>query len=138
MWHFRGTPPYLTAQARRIGMSDLLADRAKHNAEIHKVSILLGQLCERWHKARKEDGRPVVGSVDLAQIVASLTHAEQECSKLHALAGAAALMIDEARAAWGLPVHDRGYAVLSDSDSPSVPTPKSNGAVHVSKTKVTN
>jgi hypothetical protein len=117
MWHFRGTPPYLTARGRQIAMTDVLVARARHNDEIHRVSILLGQLCERYHRARKEDGHPVFSAFELTQVEATLGLAEQECAKLHALAGAAADMIDESRDAHGLPPSERPYAVLSDNDT---------------------
>src|ERR1700675_2604014 len=110
MWRFRGTPPYLTAQAKRLGISQVLADRARHNPEIHRATVLLGQLCERCHRARKEDGTPVLGPSELAQVRATLEQAEMECAKLHALAGAAAEMIDEGWAAFGLTPPERHYA----------------------------
>jgi hypothetical protein len=132
-WHFRGTPPYLSAQGKRLGMVETLVARAKHNTEIHRVSIILGQLCERWHKARKEDDRPVYVKYEAEQVAAGLAQADQECAKLHALAGAAAAMIDEGYAAWGIERPDRGYAVMANNDAP---TPSStlenvrpNGAV---------
>jgi hypothetical protein len=129
MWHFRGTPPYLSAQAKRIGMNETLTSRARHNSEIHRVSILLGQLCERWHRCRKEDDRPVVGPGERDAIAAVLGQCEAESLKLHALAASAASMIDEAWEAFGLTPPQRTHAVLADSDAPLVPTPQGNGAV---------
>jgi len=135
MWHFRGSPPYLAQQAKRLGISQVLVDRARHNAELHRASVLLGQLCERCHKARNENGRPVFPAPELAQLRGTLEQCEQECSKLHALAATAAQMIDEARAAIGIEPLDRHFAVLSDYDSaPTVPLPLGNGTVGVSPT----
>ena len=122
MWHFRGSPPYLGMQAKRLGISQVLVDRARHNPELHRVSVLLGQLCERAHRARKEDGKPVLPAPELAQVRGSLEQVEQECSKLHALAAAAAMMIDECYAAFNLPAPTRHFAVLSDFDTTPVPT----------------
>ena len=90
MWHFRGTPPYIAAQARRLGLSEPMAAHCKHNAEIHRVSILLGQLCDRWHRCRKEDDRPVVGPLDARRSRPRWDEAEDESLKLHALAASAA------------------------------------------------
>jgi len=130
MWRFRGTPPYLGQQAKRLGISQVLADRARHNPEIHRVSILLGQLCERCHRARKEDGKPVLPVPELAQVRGTLDQAEQECAKLHALASASAEMLDEAWAAFGLQPPDRHFAVLCDYDTtPVIPLPAGDGTV---------
>jgi len=129
MWRFRGTPPYLGVQAKRLGISQVLADRARHNAEIHRVSVLVGQLCERYHRARKENGKPVIPASELAQVRGTLEQTEQECSKLHALAAASAEMIDEAWAAFELGAPPRRFAVLSDFDTPVIPLPAGDGTV---------
>jgi len=128
-WRYRGTPPYLSAQAKRLGISQVLADRARHNPEIHRVSVLLGQLCERAHKARQQDGRPVLFPPELAQVRGTLEQVEQECAKLHALAASAAEMIDEAWAAFDLAPPNRHYAVLCDFDTPVIPLPAGDGTV---------
>jgi hypothetical protein len=139
MWRFRGTPHYLTQQAVRLGITPVLADRARNNQEIYRVSVLLAQLCERWHKARKEDGRPVMPAHEIAQVKGTLQQAEQECAKLHALAATAATMIDEAYQAFDYPQPTRHFAVLCDYDEAAmleVPLPfgdgtaGSNGAAH--------
>jgi hypothetical protein len=129
MWRYRGTPPYLSQQANRLGISQVLADRARHNAEIHRCSVLLSQLCERYHRARKEDGRLLIGGAELAQVTGTLAQVEQECGKLHVLAAAAADMLDEARRAFGIPVPPRHYLFLSDFDEPTIPLPSGDGTV---------
>jgi len=129
MWRFRGTPHYLGQQAARLGVTQVLADRARNNQEIYRVSVLLAQLCERFHSARKEAGRPIFGGPELGQIRGTLGQAEQECAKLHALAAAAAIMIDEATAAFDLPPAERDFAVLSNHDYPSIPLPHGDGTV---------
>jgi hypothetical protein len=116
MWRFRGTPYYLDAQADRLGISKVLVDRARTNAEIHRIATLLGQLCERYHRAPKEDGRAVVFAAELAQIQGTLGQAECELSKLHALAAAAAAMVDEAHRAFGLAAPQRSHRVACDFD----------------------
>jgi hypothetical protein len=117
MWRFRGTPFYLDAQADRLGISRILADRARTNAEIHRVSTLLGQLCERYHHAPKQDGRiATVFPAELAQIQGTLGQAECELAKLHALAAAATAMIDEAHQAFGLALPQRTHRVVCDFD----------------------
>lgn len=134
MWRFRGTPHYLGLEAARLGVTQVLADRARNNPEIYRISVLLSQLCERFHKARKEDGKPVFGITELAQVKGTLQQCEQECAKLHALAAAAGEMIDDAWAAYGLAPDRRRYEVMSDFDTPrSMPfgenteTARSNG-----------
>jgi hypothetical protein len=111
MWHYRGTPHYLNTAAAKLGLSQVLADRARHNPEIYRCSVLLAQLCERYHRARKEDGRPVFYPTELGQIEGTLGQAEEEAAKLHALAKAAAAMIDEAREAFELEPAGRPFAV---------------------------
>jgi hypothetical protein len=121
MWRFRGTPHYLEKQAVRLGISQSLAHRARHNPEIYHVSVLLAQLCERFHKARKENGRPVFFPTEMAEIRGTLMQAENELSKLHALAGSAQAMLDEAWRAFGFNCPERHFAVLCDYDAPSLP-----------------
>ena len=116
MWRFRGTPYYLDAQGERLGLSKILTDRARHNPEVYRVSVLLGQLCERYHRARKEDGCAVVLPAELAQVRGTLGQCEQELQKLHALAAAAQAMVDEAHQAFGLDVPERRFRVKCDFD----------------------
>ncbi len=130
-WHFRGTPHTLGKQAVRLGITPVLADRARHNQEIYRVSVLLAQLCERYHKARKEDGRPIIPRPELDQIRGTLLQAEQECAKLHALAATACEMIDEASQAFEIVLPPRHFAVLSDYDIPTIPLPLGDGTVGV-------
>jgi hypothetical protein len=131
LWRFRGTPHYLSQQALRLGMTPVLADRARNNQEIYRVSVLLAQLCERWHKSRKEDGQPVLQMTELAQVKGTLLQAEQECSKLHALAATAAAMIDETYTAFEIAQPPRHFAVLCDFDEPAIPMPLGDGTVGV-------
>jgi hypothetical protein len=116
MWRFRGTPYYLDAQGERLGLSKILTDRARHNPEVYRVSVLLGQLCERYHRAPKEDGRAVVSPAELAQIRGTLGQCEHELEKLHALAAASQAMVDEAHEAFGLEVPGRHFRVRCDFD----------------------
>jgi NAD(P)-dependent dehydrogenase (short-subunit alcohol dehydrogenase family) len=132
LWRYRGTPHYLAQQALRLGMTPVLADRARSNQEIYRVSVLLAQLCERYHKARKEDGKPILAMTELAQVRGTLQQAEQECSKLHALAATAAAMIDEAYSAFETEQPPRHFAVLCDFDTPNIPLPLGDGTVGIS------
>jgi hypothetical protein len=127
LWRYRGTPHYLGQQAGRLGMTQVLADRARNNQEIYRVSVLLAQLCERYHKARKEDGRPALAMTELAQIRGTLQQAEQECAKLHALAATAAAMIDEAYEAFETEQPPRHFGVLCDFDPPGAVLPFGDG-----------
>jgi hypothetical protein len=116
MWRYRGTPHYLAQQAGRLGVSQVLADRARNNPEIYRCSVLLSQLCERYHRARKEDGKPVFGRPEILQIEGTLGQCEQEAQKLHALAAAADTMLTEAWQAFGLARPERPYAVACSLD----------------------
>lgn len=130
LWRFRGTPHYLGQQAVRLGITPVLADRARNNQEIYRVSVLLSQLCERYHKARKEDGRPVLPMMELAQVRGTLLQTDQECAKLHALAASAADMIDEAYRAFEIDLPQRHFAVLSDYDEATAPLASANGTAN--------
>ncbi|MGO9920961.1 MAG: hypothetical protein ACLQIB_40520 [Isosphaeraceae bacterium] len=121
MWRFRGSPHYLDAQAARLGLPKVLADRARHNAEIFRVQVLVSQLCERFHRARKEDGRPVFGGPELSQIRGTLEQAELELQKLHMLAAASTAMLDEAWEAFGIDKRKRPYEVMCDFDTGVLP-----------------
>jgi len=121
MWRFRGSPHYLDAQALRLGLPKVLADRARHNAEIFRVQVLVSQLCERYHRARKEDGRPVFGQPELGQIRGTLEQAELELQKLHMLAAASAAMLDEAWEAFALDSPNRPYEILCNYDTAILP-----------------
>jgi len=123
VYRFKGTPFYLDRQAERLGLPRVLTDRARHNKEIHEIATLLGQLCERWHQARKLAGRAVFQGPELEQIKGTLGRCERELEKLHALAGTAAAMCDDAYAAFGLSPPERPFAILCDFDAPSAPRP---------------
>jgi hypothetical protein len=116
MWRFRGTPYYLDTQGERLGLSKVLTDRARHNPEVYRVSVLLGQLCERYHRAPKENGCAVVPPAEQAQIRGTLSQCEQELEKLHALAAASQVMVDEAHQAFGLAAPERFFRVQCDFD----------------------
>ena len=61
--------PRLSALSRlsgqRLGITQVLADRARHNPEIYRVSVLLAQLSERYHRARKENDKPMLFTTEL-------------------------------------------------------------------------
>ena len=96
LWRFRGTPHYLGQQASRLGVTPVLADRARNNQEIYRVSVLLAQLCERYHKARKEDGRPVLPAPSWPRSAGRCSRPSRNAPSCTRLAATAADMIDEA------------------------------------------
>jgi hypothetical protein len=123
MWRFRGLPHYLDAQGERLGISKVLIDRARHNAEAHRISVLLGQLAERYHRLPREDDRALILGSERAQVQGTLGQCECELAKLHALAAAAQAMIDEAYAAFGLVIPERSHRVTCDFDVCRDPAP---------------
>jgi hypothetical protein len=132
MWHFRGTTAFLERQAHRLGSTQILASKAKHNPEIHRVSVLLAQLCDRYHKQRKEDGEPVFYPIDILSIKATLGVAEQELQKLHMLAGSADAMLTEAYGAFNIDAPSRSFVILAESDD-GEPLPTRNDLLTESK-----
>jgi hypothetical protein len=132
MWRFRGTPHYLNDQARRLGITQVLADRARNNPEIYRCAVLLAQLCDRYHKVRKENGRPVFDFQERNQIKGTLGQIELEVQKLHMLAATADAMLAEAHAELHVEQARRPFAVLSDFD-PSQTLPLGDGTVGVAE-----
>ena len=78
--------------------------------------MLLAQLCERYHKAHKEDGEPIFGPLEVTAIEGVLGMAEQELEKLHMLAGAADAMLEEAYGAFNINAPARSFVILAESD----------------------
>jgi hypothetical protein len=117
MWRFRGSPHYLDQQAARLGITKVLADKARNNAEIYRVAVLLAQLSDRYHRARKEDGSAVLGRIELAQVKGTLDQCEQELQKLHMLAAASDAMLADAWRAFGFPKQCRNFEVNTAVDT---------------------
>ncbi len=113
MWRFRGTPHYLNEQARRLGITQVLADRARNNPEIYRCAVLLAQLCERYHSTRQEGGKPAFGFAEKNQIKGTLGQVELELQKLHMLAATA--VTSEFDPPHTLPLGDGTVGVPDDS-----------------------
>jgi hypothetical protein len=121
MWRFRGTPHYLDQQAKRLGITQVLADRARNNPEIYRVAVLLAQLSERYHGARRENGRPVLYQTELAQVKGTLEQCELELQKLHMLAAASDAMLADAWQAFGFAKQSRIFEVNTSVDMFTLP-----------------
>jgi hypothetical protein len=121
MWRFKGSPHYLEQQASRLGITQVLADRARHNTEIYRLSVLLAQLAGRYHAARTENGTPVFYMTERAQIKGTLEQCELELQKLHMLAAAADAMLADAWEAFGFPKPDRMFEVYTATDTAILP-----------------
>jgi hypothetical protein len=121
MWRFKGSPYYLDQQAKRLGITQVLADRARSNPEIYRLAVLLAQLAGRYHGARMENGTPVFYMTERAQIKGTLEQCELELQKLHMLAAAADAMLSEAWEAFGFPKPIRIFEVNSVPDTPVLP-----------------
>ena len=130
MWRFRGTPHYLKQQAARLGITQVVADRARNNQEIYRISGLLAQLSERYALARKEGDRPILGPGEVRAISGTLEQCGIEADKLHMLAATAALMVDEAYAAFHIDPPQRPFEVLCDHDIPQI-LPLGDGTVGI-------
>ncbi len=112
-WKFEGSPHYLTQQADRLGMDRSTAHRSRDNRELLAISTFLCQMSDRM-KAANKAGVHVFHGADRAQIEAGFNAQELNVHKLHMLAATASAVLDEARAAFGLPPMDRPFLVLSD------------------------
>jgi hypothetical protein len=121
MWRFRGSPYYLDQQARRLGITQVLADRARNNSEIYRVAVLLAQLSVRYHQARHENDKPILFATELAQVKGTLEQCELELQKLHMLAASADAMLADAWDAFGFPRPVRLFEVMANSDTKILP-----------------
>ncbi|MHB8397334.1 MAG: hypothetical protein ACYDCI_00145 [Candidatus Limnocylindrales bacterium] len=121
LWRFRGTSHYLDHQAERLGVTQVLADRARQNPEIVRSGALITQLAERYHRTRRQGGVPLFYAPELAQVKGTLEQCELERQKLHVLAAAADEMLAEAWAAFGLAAPARTFGVESDYDTQTLP-----------------
>jgi hypothetical protein len=139
MWRFRGTPHYLAAQGRRLGISSKLTDQARHSKEIYGISVLLAQLCERYHRLKAGDDSRPIPARDLAEVRGTLSLCELDADKLHALAAASHTMLDEAYLEFGLPLPERHFCVMCDFDdctagkAPLTLGPDGNGVLTVTR-----
>lgn len=102
IWRYRGTPSYLAKQVFHLGIAQAVVDRMQKSEEIRKFNTILAQLCERYHRYRKEEGVPVVSISDLPAIRATLTEAYRWRDSL--IAGASGLdqALDEAYEAFAI------------------------------------
>lgn len=80
----------------------MVADRARDNREIYRISVLLSQLCERFHRARHANGNPAFDQAEIVEIKQKLEHCREERDKLRILHAAATAMLDEACEAFGI------------------------------------
>ena len=118
LWRFRGFPSYLTVQAQRMRMPDILIKRTLQNKQMHDLSVSLASVSETAVKMS------LGGLTDIKrnQLKMALEHAEDDVSRLHMLAAAAAAAVDEARVAYGLEPYQRSFHVHCEFD-----TAESNG-----------
>lgn len=149
LWRFRGTPYYLDQQGERLSVTKVLTDRARHNTEIYRVSTLMAQVSERYHKSPKDDGGiPHIVGMHRPEVRDTLLQCEQELQKLHVLAAAVQSMIDDASKACEIQLPERHFKITCVFDEPedlpivveadggvllkvdSVPPPLSNGLAH--------
>jgi hypothetical protein len=121
MWRFKGSPFYIDKQASRLGITQVLADRARNNSEIYHLASLLAQLADRYHRARKENGAPVFYMTERAQIKGTLEQCELDLQKLHMLAAAADSMLSEAWEAFGFPKPNRIFEVYTVAETSVLP-----------------
>ena len=122
MWRFRGSPHYLDAQAARLGLPKVLADRARHNAEIYpRAGARLAALRAHFTERGKRTASPSSAGPSSRQIRGTLEQAELELQKLHMLAAASAAMLDEAWKAFGIDKRKRPYEVMCDFDTGVLP-----------------
>lgn len=115
-WHFRGSPHYIAAQARRLGLSVALLTRDKPNSEINGIGTVLAQLCSRYHQTPKQLGIPRFGAPELRQIRAALDQCEIQVDKLHTVAAASQAMLAEAYAELDLEPRSRYFSVACEFD----------------------
>ena len=121
-WHYNGIPEFLFRQASRLGIDRHQADLARHNKEIHRLSTLVNQLCERYHRAygirraRDADDEPVFGEIELKQIKQTLGACERQLEQLHILAASADEMMEQVYGAFSIDAPARAFIIMAESD----------------------
>ena len=129
-WTYSGSPDYLARQAKRLGISQEIANACKHNSELFTLSTMLSQLC--WHLLAAEKARLArtndnpVGQLPRPEILRqSLERCEVEVKKLHLSAAAADDALGDAYRAFGFDRARKPFEILSDLDGSVVNGPLS-------------
>jgi hypothetical protein len=121
MLTYHGSPYYLARQARRLGISQRIADACRHDKELFSISTMLGQLyghliaAEKAARFRTNDN-PVGSMPRPESIRESLENAEVHVAKLHLAAAAADEALAEAWTAFGQERPRRPYEIMANSD----------------------
>lgn len=115
-WRFRGVPHYMNPQGFRLRVAQIIVDRAKDNKEIWRINTLLTQLCEAYHRMRKERPAAIPGPTEKASAMATLAEARRDLDRLHVLAATSEMMITEAYGAFDLTPPEREHWVVSIHD----------------------
>ena len=76
---------------------------------MYRVSVLVGQLCERYYRTPKDGGRAIVYPADWRRSRVLSASASWNWRRLHVLAAAAQVIIDEAHRAFGLTPPSRHF-----------------------------
>lgn len=127
-WNFTGLAPFLDAEARRLGLSAVVARRAAQSPEVHRIATRLASVASVYRKApRDHDGRPLLTLAERDTVRADLDCAGAEASGLAVLATGAESMLMDAYHGFGLS--------MPDSPDPSMPEcPGCNPALNTRRT----
>lgn len=111
-WRPQGSRYYLERQGRRLGVhADLIHHpRVLDNRQLAKISALMAEVCLNYYESPRINGRHAPWQVERAK--GTLAACESEVQKTHAVAAAAAAMVDEAYAAFGETAPLRTYRVV--------------------------
>lgn len=115
-WRPKGTPHYLNAQGHRLKIPQVVVDKSKDNRELWCLNGMMGSLAERYHAARHENFVAIVSPPDKVAVKGTLVEATKLSARLHACAAAAADMITEVYAAFGIDEPDKEFQVISIHD----------------------
>lgn len=116
VWRARGAPYYLDCEAYRLGVTPVIAHRARQEPTLTFTSRLIGELHPRYEAARAV-GRPVQGA-ELMQIRGALSKCEEALAQAVLAAAANIAMVDDVYRAFGLPLPRRTFELVSQFDAP--------------------
>jgi hypothetical protein len=119
MWHFPGSPIFLTRQAERLGLTKQPFDyvhASRGNPDLYTLSGIIGQLCDRFRGALKSGTAHGLSVPDLGAVTATLERCEREVRKLHLAAASADDMLAEAYRVFAIHRPRNPFEIVSNFD----------------------
>lgn len=127
VWHWRGDVPHLKRHQHRFGLPDHTAKSVQGDQHFKRVTRILSQHCDAYHKLPKSNGVANTPPYQLDGISESLKCAEHEVKIVALILVAMMEAMDDAYRAFGID-HGRGFrlAFVESPVGPEEPAPAPN------------